>query len=161
ATINAAAEGRVEVDGLRLASYEMVERVKELPATKTYRAHVEFEEPVDEAAFEDALTALDGAVIDQDTPQRVAHRRAEKTRTRTVHDIEGTLESPTEATLDVRGEGGLYIKELVHGDEGRTRPSLAGLLGVGATVTALDVVAVEADEGAFADPDYLREPPDG
>jgi tRNA pseudouridine synthase 10 len=44
----------------------------------------------------------------------------------------------------------------VSGDEGRTEPSLAGLLGVGATVTALDVVAVEGEDEAFADPAYLR-----
>ena len=157
--INAANAGRVEVEGLSLATYEMVERVKELDASKTYRAQVTFEEPVDEAAFADALEALYGATIAQETPERVSHRRAAKTRTRTVHGIEGTLESETEATVDVHGEGGLYIKELIHGDGGRTEPSLAGLLGVGATVTSLDVVAVEADEGAFAEPGYLREPP--
>jgi tRNA pseudouridine synthase 10 len=159
ARINEQAAGRVEVEGLRLATYEMVERVKELEATKTYRAEIEFEAPVAAAAFRDALAELDGATIEQDTPQRVSHRRAAKTRTRTVHHIEGTLESETEASVEVRGEGGLYIKELVHGDDGRTRPSLAGLLGVGAEVTALDVVAVEADERAFDDPAFLREPP--
>ncbi len=160
AAVNEHAAGRVEVEGLRLATHRMVERVKELPASKAYRARVAFDEPVDGAAFEDALAALDGATVEQDTPERVSHRRAERTRTRTVHRVEGELESPTEATVEVRGEGGLYVKELVHGDDGRTRPSLAGRLGVPADVTALDVLAVEADEGAFEDPAFLREPPD-
>ncbi len=160
AAVNDHADGRVEVHDLQLATYEMVERVKELPATKTYRAHIEFEARVEAAAFEAALSVLNGTTIEQDTPQRVSHRRAEKTRQRTVHRIDGTLESPTEATIEVQGEGGLYIKELLHGDEGRTRPSLAGQLEAEATVTALDVVAVEADEGRFADPAYLREPPE-
>jgi len=48
--------------------------------------------------------------------------------------------------VEIHGEGGLYIKELISGDEGRTEPSLAGLLGVGAEVTALDVVAVEGED---------------
>ena len=161
ATVNEAAAGRVEVEGLRLATYEMVERVKELPASKTYRVAVTFDAPVDEAAFRDALEALDGATVEQRTPERVSHRRAEKVRTRRVRAVDGDLEGPTAATLEVRGEGGLYVKELVHGDGGRTEPSLAGLLGVDAAVEALDVVAVEADEGAFDDPAFLREPPGG
>ncbi|MFB6361874.1 MAG: tRNA pseudouridine(54/55) synthase Pus10 [Halobacteriales archaeon] len=160
AAVNNHAADRVEVDDLQLATYEMVERVKELPATKTYRARVAFEASVEAVAFESALSALDGATIEQDTPQRVSHRRAEKTRQRTVHRIDGTLENPSEATIEVQGEGGLYIKELMHGDDGRTRPSLAGQLETEATVTALDVVAVEAAEGRFADPDYLREAPE-
>jgi tRNA pseudouridine synthase 10 len=160
AAVNDHADGRVEVHDLQLATYEMVERVKELPAAKTYRARIEFGATVEAAAVEAALSVLNGATIEQDTPQRVSHRRAEKTRQRTVHRIEGVLESPTEATLEVQGEGGLYIKELLHGDEGRTRPSLTGQLETEATVTALDVVAVEADEGRFDDPEYLREPPE-
>ncbi|MFB6172251.1 MAG: tRNA pseudouridine(54/55) synthase Pus10, partial [Haloarculaceae archaeon] len=55
------------------------------------------------------------------------------------------------------GEGGLYVKELVSGDEGRTDPSLAGLLGVGATVTALDVLAVEGETEPFEDEGYFRD----
>jgi len=156
---NAHADGRVEVEDLRLATHDMVERVKTLPARKTYRAAVAFEAPVDEAAFAAAVDALDGATIEQDTPVRVSHRRADLTRTRTAYAVEGTLDAPTEATLEVCGEGGLYIKELVDGDGGRTRPSLADLLDVPATVTALDVVAVEAEDGAFDDPAFIRSAP--
>jgi len=45
--------------------------------------------------------------------------------------------------IDVVGEAGLYIKELVSGDNGRTKPSLAEILGKDAHVTSLDVVLVE------------------
>jgi len=158
AAVNDHADSRVEVDELQLASYEMVERVKELSANKTYRAEVEFASPVGETAFDEAVATLDGATIEQRTPRRVSHRRADKTRRRTIHEIDGTLETATDATVEVRSEGGLYIKELIHGDEGRTEPSLAGQLAVPATVTALDVVAVAAEDGSFADPAYLREP---
>jgi len=153
--INDRADGRAEVDDLALATYEMVERVKELAAEKTYSAEVEFAESVDESAFRDALEVLRGATIEQDTPERVSHRRADRTRTREVYGIEGDLDGRT-ATIEVRGEGGLYIKELLHGDGGRTEPSLAGQLGVGVAVTELDVTAVEAESGSFANPAYLR-----
>jgi tRNA pseudouridine synthase 10 len=148
---------RVEVEDLQLATHEMVERVKELDASKTYRATVAFDEPVEEAALSDALAELRGTTVEQYTPQRVDHRRASTTRTRTVYDIDGDLEGAREATVEVHGEGGLYVKELMSGDDGRTEPSLAGLLGVGAEVTALDVVRVEGEDEPFADPEYLRE----
>ncbi len=153
--INDAADG-VEVEGLRLATYESVERVKELSASKTYRATVSFGAPVAAAALHDALTALAGTTIEQNTPQRVDHRRASRTRTRTIYDASGELTGPQEATLEFHCEGGLYVKELVSGDDGRTQPSLAGLLDVEATVTALDVLAVEGETESFEDEAYFR-----
>ncbi|MFB6311397.1 MAG: tRNA pseudouridine(54/55) synthase Pus10, partial [Salinirussus sp.] len=85
ARINEAADGAVEVEGLRLATYEMVERVKELDASKTYRVAIRFDPPIAEAEFEAAIEVLDGATIEQETPERVDHRRATKTRTREVY----------------------------------------------------------------------------
>lgn len=159
AEINDFAEGKVEVEGLRLATYEMVERVKSLDASKTYRASVAFDEVVEDEAFQAALDALEGATIQQETPERVDHRRASKTRERTVYDISGELESETAATVEIHGEGGLYVKELVSSDNGRTTPSLAGELGVDCYVTHLDVVAVEGEEEPFEDEAFFRAPP--
>lgn len=156
AEINERAGGKAEVTDLSLATHEMVERVKELEAGKTYRMDVEFDGDVTREAFDAALAELDGATIEQYTPQRVDHRRAGLTRVREVYDIEGELVDERHADLTLHGAGGLYVKELVSGDEGRTEPSLAGLLGIGAVVTALDVLAVEGEEEAFDDPAYLR-----
>ncbi|ERH02919.1 MAG: TIGR01213 family protein [Halonotius sp. J07HN6] len=147
--INAFADGKVEVEGLRLADYEMVERVKGLDASKTYRAEVEFDADVSDAELTDAISEIDGATVEQDTPQRVDHRRASKTRTREVLSASVEREDARHAAVDIHGEGGLYIKELISSDEGRTEPSLAGLLDVEATVTALDVLAVEGTEEPF------------
>jgi tRNA pseudouridine synthase 10 len=158
ADVNEFADGTVEIEGLRRATHEMVERVKELDAHKTYSMTVEFAESVEETAFADALVALDGARIEQHTPNRVDHRRASRTRERDVYDIEGDLDDPRHATVELRGAGGLYVKELMSGDEGRTEPSLAGLLGIDCEVTALDVLAVEGEDEEFDDPAYLIEP---
>jgi tRNA pseudouridine synthase 10 len=160
AGINDAAEGKAEVRCLECATYEMVERVKELDASKTYRAEVAFSEGVATGDLEGALDDLRGTTIHQDTPERVNHRRADRTRTREVYEIDADLDeigaTHREATIEVHGEGGLYIKELLHGDAGRTDPSLAGLLDTGVEVLALDVTGVEAETGTFADPGYLR-----
>jgi tRNA pseudouridine synthase 10 len=153
--VNAFADGAVEVAGLRLATYDMVERVKRLDASKTYRAAVEFDDSVDADALADALDELDGATVEQYTPQRVDHRRANLTRTREVYAMSGELDDPTHATVEIHGAGGLYVKELVSGDDGRTEPSLTGLLGVGARVTDLDVLAVEGEDEPFEDDAYF------
>ncbi|WIV66812.1 tRNA pseudouridine(54/55) synthase Pus10 [Natrialbaceae archaeon AArc-T1-2] len=156
--VNAATDG-VEVEGLRLATYEMVERVKEHDASKHYRADVEFADPVDEAAFEDTLERLEGKTVEQYTPQRVDHRRAGLTRERTVYAIDGDLENEasTRAVVELHGEGGLYVKELISGDGGRTEPSLAGLLGIDAEVAALDVVGVEGEDEPFEREAFFRD----
>jgi tRNA pseudouridine synthase 10 len=161
AEINRRAGGRIEVEGLRPATHDMVERVKRLDASKTYRAEVRFGDPVDADALADALEELRGTTVEQHTPDRVAHRRAEKVRRRTVYDATGDLDGEAEpsraATVEIHGEGGLYVKELVSGDGGRTEPSLAGLLGVDAEVTALDVLGVEGEEEAFERPEFFRD----
>ena len=157
AAVNGGTNGKVEIEALAFATHEMIERVKEHDASKTYRATVEFFEPVDESAFEAAVGALEGATIQQRTPNRVDHRRADLVRERTVIGIDGSLTDEYTATVEVHGEGGLYIKELVSGDEGRTEPSLAGLLGVEATVSALDVVDVEGVDEPFLLPEFRLE----
>ena len=45
--------------------------------------------------------------------------------------------------LEVTGEAGLYIKELISGDQGRTTPSLTEVLNTPARVVQLDVIHVE------------------
>ncbi|MFB6235567.1 MAG: tRNA pseudouridine(54/55) synthase Pus10 [Halopenitus sp.] len=157
ADINAFAEGRVEVEGLRLATHDMVERVKGHDASKEYRAQVQFDDDVTEAALQDAVEELEGATVEQYTPSRVDHRRASMTRERDVYSVEAELEDERHAVVDIHGEGGLYIKELISSDEGRTEPSLSGLLGVDAGVTALDVLAVEGEAEPFEQDEYFRD----
>ena len=135
------AGGKVAVSRLREVPREAVGETKETKAEKTYRARVAFGEDVSGKALTDALARLQGP-IDQRTPQRVAHRRADLVRGRRVLSVSGSLVSPREAEIVFRSEGGLYIKELVSGDDGRTVPSLASLLGVPAQVVELDVLEV-------------------
>ena len=155
--INGFADGTVEVEGVRLATYEMVERVKSHDASKTYRAEVEFDAPVEQDALDEAMAALEGETIEQSTPERVDHRRASKVRERTVYEADATLSDETHATVEVNGEGGLYIKELISSDAGRTEPSLAGLLGVDTMVTHLDVLVVEGESEPFEAEDFFQD----
>ncbi len=137
--------GKVEVEDLRYSSKAEVRRIKASRAEKTYVVRIELDEDVDEEKLKKSLEML-RTDIAQRTPRRVAHRRADKVRKRRVIRIRLLEKEGPLATIEVRGEAGLYIKELMHGDEGRTEPSLASVLGTGCRVLELDVIAIQEKE---------------
>ncbi len=141
AEVNEAQGGKVRIGRLKFVPRMMVSRIKEIHADKTYEALVSFEGDVSRVRLGQALVELVGE-IEQRTPQRVAHRRADRIRTRRIHEIEGEPVSCRQAKIRIKSEGGLYIKELVSGDNGRTAPSLASGLGIAVHVIKLDVVEV-------------------
>jgi tRNA pseudouridine synthase 10 len=146
--INRTADGRVSVAIKRWADRAEVETLKSNKAHKKYRILVEVDGELSADEFANALKSLNGVTIQQRTPERVAHRRADKVRERKVLDIGLVGEQDGKFLVEVLGEAGLYIKELVSGDSGRTIPSLAEILKRKAHVTSLDVTQVEgAKEG--------------
>jgi len=142
AEINRSAEGRVAVHLTGWADRKMVQSLKSDKAHKKYRILVEIDGPVTSDEFRTALDQLNGVTIRQRTPTRVSHRRADRVRERQVIDIQCTGTQDDRYWVEVVGEAGLYIKELVSGDGGRTQPSLAQILGRTASVVSLDVVQV-------------------
>jgi tRNA pseudouridine synthase 10 len=141
--INRSAEGRVAVSISRWSNRAEVETLKSSKAHKKYRILVEVEGALPAEELVNALKTLKGVTIQQRTPERVAHRRADKIRERKVLDIGYVGEQDGRFILEVLGEAGLYIKELISGDQGRTHPSLAEILKRPAHVTSLDVVQVK------------------
>ena len=97
------------------------------------------DDPVD-AADLDLLINLD--LIEQRTPIRVSHRRADKVRKRSVKQLNVKKIDQKTLELKIDCEGGLYIKELISGDDGRTQPSVSSLLGTSARCVQLDVLEV-------------------
>ncbi|MEM2098516.1 MAG: tRNA pseudouridine(54/55) synthase Pus10 [Candidatus Bathyarchaeia archaeon] len=145
--INAAAAGKVEVSALRFTRRDVVRRLKKAEAAqKEYRVLVEFENEVDEAKLIAAAEQLSGMVIKQQTPLRVLHRRADLTREKYIYWIKVKKLSPKTAEMQIRCQGGLYVKELVSGDEGRTVPSVSSLVGCRAKPLRLDVLKVIVDD---------------
>lgn len=47
--------------------------------------------------------------------------------------------------LDVTTEAGTYIKELVHGELGRTSPSIRSIIDQWIDIVALDVMRIDLD----------------
>jgi len=145
-TINLSAGERVSVALKHWCDRADVETLKSSKAHKKYRILVEVEGALPAGELANALKALKGVTIQQRTPIRVAHRRADKIRERNVLDIELVGEENGKFLVEVLGEAGLYIKELISGDQGRTHPSLAEILDRPAHVITLDVVLVEGTE---------------
>ncbi|HLF16502.1 MAG TPA: tRNA pseudouridine(54/55) synthase Pus10 [Candidatus Thermoplasmatota archaeon] len=145
-TVNAAmALSGVAVRDLRMAAAEEVAAIKAADYAKEYLAHCVAEAPLARSAVLDAAARLSGATLEQRTPDRVAHRRADLVRKRTVHRVavermEG--DASERFSLRVLAESGTYIKEFVSSDEGRTQPSVSAALGLPVKVEFLDVVAI-------------------
>jgi len=141
--VNTHAKGKVEVSRLRFVDKDFVRKLKRAEsAQKEYRVTVEFEKEVTDADLELLEEKLTGAVIRQRTPLRVLHRRADLTREKYIYEVKAKRLSPNRAELKVRCQGGLYVKELVTGDEGRTTPSVSEILGNKAKPIKLDVLKV-------------------
>jgi len=143
--VNGHAAGKVAVSELHFVDKGTVEAVKSIKLNKTYRLKVIYKDDISIETLKSSLATLSNSEILQWTPQRVAHRRADLERKRKVY--EAVLEELNEAekyfVITVRCEGGLYVKELVSGDNGRTKPSLSALLGRDCRVSELDVINVE------------------
>ncbi len=140
--------GKVEVLDLKRVSPGAVELVADSHFPKTYRAWISDANPADEEEHfngEDQEKVLDfDFVLDQRTPLRVSHRRADKIRKRRAQVISASLEEG-KLVVDIRADAGTYIKELIHGDQGRTTPSFSSLLGKKCICTRLDVIKIEDD----------------
>jgi tRNA pseudouridine synthase 10 len=139
--INEHCQGKVEVLDLKSVNKDRRSGIKasSTETYKIYRALVELDQETDEEKL-NILNTL--KVIQQRTPIRVSHRRADKIRTREVKEIQVKLLDSNHLELVVNCEGGLYIKELISGDEDRTQPSVTSLLGITAKCIELDVLEV-------------------
>jgi len=139
--INAHGEGKMEVLCLMPSNRKEVQDMKASEFNKTYRAFVECEGTVNEDDLK-GLKELEGETVCQRTPERIKHRRPDIIRRKKVLQISWESAGNTEFVLYITAESGLYIKEFVSGDGGRTTPSVSEILGKPCRVTRLDVMEV-------------------
>ena len=143
--INLKANGKIEVSALRLSSKEGVRSLKqEEKVAKVYRAVVEFSREVTEDDIA-KIEGLSNTVINQLTPLRVAHRRAMKIRKKYLYRVDLKKMEPNVVEMVIQGQGGLYIKELINGDEGRTSPSVSGVVNTPTKCVELDVMEIQTE----------------
>ncbi len=145
--INAGAVGKVEVSQLHFTTKNAVRHLKKGEgAQKEYSLLAEFENEVSDEDLNMLEEKLSGTLIKQQTPLRVMHRRADLIRERYIYKLKVKKVSLKRALMEIRCQGGLYVKELVSGDEGRTIPNVSDLLGNRAKTLKLDVLKVIMDD---------------
>lgn len=135
------AKGKTEYLNLKYTERKRKVEVKvSSPDTyKVYRALVKCDADIKE---EDLEKLQELHMIEQRTPTRVSHRRADKIRTKEVKSIETKFIDSKTFEMIIKTEGGLYIKELISSDDGRSNPSVSEVLNVQSICEELDVIEV-------------------
>lgn len=143
--INTRAAGLVEVINLQYCDRKSIKTLKSLAeiARKTYKARVVFSQPISDEDIEKINSTFKGVTVEQKTPIRVLHRRADRLRHKTVYRVEAKRVSEREVELIIEAQGGFYIKEFIHGDNGRTNPSISSILGKSVETIELDVLDID------------------
>jgi len=143
--INERAGGKVEVSGLEYSSRRELRLLKSLSpmASKTYEAVVEFDGQIDDESLRRVEEEFKDIVIEQRTPRRVLRRRADKVRQKRLYYVEAERLGERLVKFRIKAQGGLYVKELIDGDDGRTKPNIAEFLGRKPLRIDLSVIEVE------------------
>ncbi|XP_053981650.1 tRNA pseudouridine synthase Pus10 [Hylaeus anthracinus] len=125
--------------------------------TKFYRALCICRDISKDALPLETLNDLKRVKIVQKTPVRVLHRRPLSPRIRLIYEMRARWAKPQELkklldtasedpsvffVLDIKTQAGTYVKEFVHGDFGRTKPSLCDILNTEVDIVALDVTGI-------------------
>lgn len=130
---------KVKVAKLRVSGRKEVAAIKSKNPYKIYRVIVDFEKPVDNIELVKRLAGM----IKQRTPSRVMGRKGDRTKHKKVKSIRWKRINSKRYQFDITAESGLYLNELVTGDEGRTRPSVSHVLGNRARIKEFDLIGLE------------------
>lgn len=147
--VNKIQYGKVKISDLKYSCKKEVINLKSKAerTQKVYLALVEANESIDKNSFENKFNLLRNMIenhkIYQRTPFRVSHRRADLIREKFVFKIESEYLSPNLFKFIIITQGGTYIKELISGDEGRTKPSFSEVFGIKLICKELDVIDIK------------------
>lgn len=119
-----------------------VARTKTATPTKTYRVIVKAESKVNKERVNEVATSFKNVHLDQRTPKRVEHRRADLVRDREILWVKAEVLGEDTFSLTLETQSGTYVKEFVSGDDGRCVPSFSQALGIQCRVETLDVIAI-------------------
>jgi tRNA pseudouridine synthase 10 len=133
-------------NSLKFVQREAVERYKATTSDKVYHVHVKAEGKVNKEELVKVALSFKDVNIDQRTPRRVEHRRADLVRKRKIHWCQAEWASDDSFDLELETDSGTYVKEFVSGDEGRSVPSFSERLGIQCKVETLDVLAIKFEE---------------
>jgi len=127
------------------ASRSRIEYLKGVASKKkkVYKLLVYSKSPLSFEALRVLEEKFENATVKQLTPTRILRRKKEHLRLRRVYEVKCKLIDSHLFETIIHCDGGLYVKELVHGDNGRTTPSYAEVLNTELYPVEIDVLAVE------------------
>ena len=146
--INKKAKKKIQVSNLSYSDKRKVQELKNFACKtqKTYKAKIKVDRMISEKEIKRLEKEFAGIQIKQKTPNRVLHRRSDLERIKMVYEVQLNKLSDFDFEAIITGEGGLYIKELISGDEGRTNPSFSSKLNCNAKCVQLDVIYLHSKE---------------
>lgn len=118
----------VKIRKLAYASKEKIIDLKLAKPDKIYQVMITLEKPTPKEQLKKAAKNLTNIVIKQQTPTRVLERRYNKVRKKKIYYFKLINYHPRSPIFEIKAESGTYIKELIHGDKGRTTPSLSEIV---------------------------------
>ncbi|MGC8953527.1 MAG: tRNA pseudouridine(54/55) synthase Pus10 [Desulfurococcus sp.] len=135
----------IKVSVIGAATRRDIESIKEgsRKRRKIYRVAVLTEKPVSEGDLEKLSSFFKERSVKQRTPTRILRRKKDRERIKRVYRIEVINISSRVFEALIYCDGGLYVKELVHCDNGRTTPCFSEILGTPAYPLELDVLYIE------------------
>ncbi len=147
--VNQTNAGKIKICDLRYSNKKEVIRIKSKAETsrKTYKVLVEAEKELNLKEFNKNIKELkeifENQQVNQRTPTRVSHRRADIIRKKIIYKIEAKQIKPNLFQFIIETQGGTYIKELINGDNGKTIPSFAEIFESPLICKELDVINVD------------------
>ena len=147
--VNKIQSGKLKISNLKYSDKKEVISIKAKSENtkKVYSALVYAEEPLDNINFEQKLNLLKNIIenkkIYQQTPNRVSHRRADIIREKYIYKINGEFVNSNLFKFTIETQGGTYIKELINGDNGRTKPSFSEIFNNNLICKELDVIDIK------------------
>jgi len=138
--VNRKNKRRISVKNLCYVEKNSVSLLKESKSEKIYEAVVSCRKNLSREGIKKLKNA--GFTVFQRTPERVSGRRADLVRERKAKILKTKILSKKTFSLRMLAESGLYVKEFVSGDGGRTIPSISSLLGNNCGCRQLDVVKI-------------------
>lgn len=133
-------------NGLHFVPRSAVQEYKCADPDKTYKVRVKADGKVNKERVVEVALSFKNIHIDQRTPHRVEHRRADLVRKREIRWVEAEMVGDDEFDLTLNTESGTYVKEFVSGDDGRTTPNFSDAIGTKCVVETLDVIAINYQE---------------
>lgn len=135
----------IAVNSFKYTESSDIARIKEARFQKVYVVKIHASAPIQKEKLKKVAESLQGTTINQQTPTRVAKRRAKKVRKRQIYHCNVLEVDEDRASIEIESESGTYIKELITGDNGKTQPNLSALLDLACSVDALDVKQVKGE----------------